>query len=223
MLHIDLSRKPFMLPPAKWIASIKGFLDEEEGRRLYELALEAGSRGPCLEVGSYCGKSTVYLASACRQTGSTLFAVDHHRGSEEQQPGESYFDPELFDPRFGRTDSLPFLRATIESADLEAFVVPLVCRSETAARSWCIPLSLVFIDGGHSHQDVLTDYRMWSPHLMAGGFLLFHDIYPDPAQGGQAPLQVYRAALDSGLYQELPMTRSLGVLRRKAPSTPGGQ
>jgi hypothetical protein len=204
-----------MLPPPEWIAKLKGFLDEQEGRRLYELALEAGPRGPCLEVGSYCGKSTVYLASACRQSGSTLFAVDHHRGSEEQQPGEAYFDPELFDPRSGRIDSLPFLRATIESAGLQAVVVPLVCRSETAARSWRTPLSLLFIDGGHSLPSVLTDYNLWSPHLMDEGYLLFHDIYPAPAQGGQAPYRVYRMAVESGGYEQLPMTGSLGVLKRK--------
>ena len=117
-----------MLPSPQAIAAIKGFLEEEEGRRIYDLALEAGPMGPCLEIGSYCGKSTVYLAAACRQTGSTLFAVDHHRGSEEQQPGELYFDPELVDPRFGRIDSLPFLRAAIESAGLADVVGPRVCR-----------------------------------------------------------------------------------------------
>ena len=205
-----------MLPPPDWIAEIKGFLDEEEGRRLYDLALEAGRRGPCLEVGSYCGKSTVYLASACKQSGSTLFAVDHHRGSAEQQPGEEYFDPELFDPRFGRIDSLAFFRSTVESADLEAVVVPLVCRSETAARSWCIPLSLLFIDGGHSREDVLSDYQLWSPHIMADGYLLFHDIYTDPDQGGQAPYRVYQKALESGQFEQLPMTGTLGVLKRKS-------
>ncbi len=204
-----------MLPPPEWIADLKGFLDEQEGRRLYDLALEAGRSGPCLEVGSYCGKSTIYLASACRESASTLFTVDHHRGSEEQQPGEQYFDPELFDPRFGRIDSFPFFRAVVETAGLEAFVVPLVCRSETAARSWRTPLSLLLIDGGHSYDAVSTDFRVWSPHIMAGGYLLFHDIYPDPGQGGQAPYQVYRTAVDSGLYTELPMTRTLGVLKRK--------
>ncbi|KPJ76407.1 MAG: hypothetical protein AMJ54_11805 [Deltaproteobacteria bacterium SG8_13] len=207
-----------MLPPPEKIANIKGFLDEQEGRRLYALALEASRRGPCLEVGSYCGKSTVYLASACRQTGSTVFAVDHHRGSEEQQAGEPYFDPDLFDPRFGVIDSLPFLRKTLESTGLQDFVVPLVCRSETAARSWRIPLGLLFIDGGHCREDVFTDYRLWSPHIMAGGYLLFHDIYTDPGQGGQAPRQVYGTALESGLYEQLPMTRTLGVLQRKERS-----
>ena len=208
-----------MLPTAQRLADVKGFLDEEEGRRLYDLALEAGRRGPCLEVGSYCGKSALYLASACKASGSTLFAVDHHGGSEEQQPGEPYFDPELFDPRFGRIDSFPFFRSTIESAGLQSVVVPLVCRSETAARSWRTPLSLVFIDGGHSYQTVLTDYRMWAPHIMAGGYLLFHDIYPDPNQGGQAPFQVYRMAVQNGRYEQLPMTGSLGVLQRKEEGT----
>jgi predicted O-methyltransferase YrrM len=195
-------------------SEVKGFLAENEGLKLYELAIDACKIGPCLEIGSFCGKSAVYLGSACRRSDSTLFTIDHHRGSEEQQPGQLYFDPEIFDSRSGTINSFPLLQETIRKAGLEDTVVPLVSRSGVAARNWATPLGLVFIDGGHSYQTALSDYRNWSPHLLPGGFLVFHDIYPDPAKGGQAPFEVYKLALESGAYSEIPMVNSLGILRK---------
>ena len=201
-------------PDEQLIAAVKGFMDPDEGRRLYELALEAASVGPGLEIGSYCGKSALYLGPAFHRTGSILFSVDHHRGSEEQQPGEEYFDPDLFDEAQGKIDTLRFFRQTLEKAGLDDTVVPIVARSETAARQWATPLGLVFIDGGHAFETALTDYRCWSGFLRPGGYLLIHDLFEDPAAGGQAPWRVYQQAAGSGLFEELPRTKSLGVLRR---------
>jgi hypothetical protein len=203
------------LPESTILDQTKGFLDPEEGRVLYELALESASRGPCLEVGSYCGKSALYLGAACRDAGSTLFSIDHHRGSEEQQPGQPYFDAALLEPAGKRIDTFPFFRRTLEAAGLENAVVPLVCRSEVAARNWATPLGLVFIDGGHAFDTVLSDYRCWSGHIVRGGYLLMHDIFFDPRDGGQAPRQVYERAVESGRFEVLPMVNSLGILRRK--------
>lgn len=194
---------------------IKGFLDPDEGRRLYEAAHAASRRGPCLEIGSYCGKSTVYLGCACRRNNGVLFSIDHHRGSEEQQPGQEYFDPELFDAETQQIDTFRAFRTTLRNAGLEETVVPMVCRSDVAAKMWAIPLSLVFIDGGHTYEAAAGDYRCWARHLVGGGYLLIHDIFSDPAHGGQAPYRVYREALSSGLFNELPMVKTLGVLERK--------
>jgi len=196
------------------LKNIKGFLDQDEGRRLYEIAVEAGRLGPCLEIGSYCGKSTVYLGTACREAGTILFSIDHHRGSEEQQPGQEYFDPDLFNPQTNCIDTFKEFRKTVEMAGLEDTVVPMVCRSEVAARLWATPLSLVFIDGGHTYEAAYTDYNAWAGHIMPEGYLIIHDIFKDPAKGGQAPYHVYNLAVASGLFQELPMTRTLGVLKR---------
>ncbi len=195
--------------------SVKGFLSVEEGLRLHALALAASRRGPCLEIGSYCGKSTVYIGSACKANREALFAVDHHGGSEEQQPGECYFDPALYDVGMGRVDTFPAFRKTLARAGLEETVVPMVCRSAVAARSWATPLSLVFIDGGHAFETVYTDYCAWAGHVMPGGYLVMHDIFENPEDGGQAPYRVYRMAQDSGLFEALDMTESLGVLKRK--------
>ncbi len=205
-----------MPPNLDLIARTKGFLKDAEGEHLYRLAREAALLGPSLEIGSYCGKSTIWIGTACRAAGQVLFAVDHHRGSEEQQPGEEYFDPALFDPVAGRIDTFRHFRAALAAAGLEDTVVPIVCRSELAARVWQIPLSLVFIDGGHALDTVAADGRLWSEHLLPAGLLVFHDVFPDPSQGGQAPYQVYREALDCGRFTEHSFVRSLGVLQRKS-------
>jgi predicted O-methyltransferase YrrM len=199
---------------ATLLKEMKGFLDEEEGRCLYEIALKASRHGPCLEIGSYCGKSAIYLGSACRENNGILFSIDHHRGSEEQQPGEEYFDPDLFDAQSGRIDTFKEFRRILEKAALEDTIIPIVCRSVVAARLWAMPLSLVFIDGGHSYEAALTDYECWSRHVIPEGYLLIHDIFIDPAKGGQAPYEVYKLARASGLFQELPMVKTLGVLQR---------
>ncbi len=195
--------------------SVRGFLDDAEGARLHELMLEAGGLGPGLEVGSYCGKSTLWLGAACARRGVSLFAVDHHLGSEEHQPGEAYHDPELYDGARGRIDSFPHLRDTILRAGLQDTVVPVVAASRVAARDWATPLSLVFIDGGHSLEAAETDLACWAGHILTGGMLLIHDIFASPEQGGQAPRLIYERALASGAFEPLEQVGTLGALRRR--------
>ncbi|MCH2099205.1 MAG: class I SAM-dependent methyltransferase [Pseudomonadales bacterium] len=194
--------------------SVKGFLDPDEGRALYAAAAAAPGRSPCLEVGSYCGKSTVWLGAACAARGAVLFAVDHHRGSEEHQPGEEYHDPALATADGSALDTFPEFRANMDRAGLADTVVPVVAPSAVAARGWATPLSFVFIDGGHSMEAALADYRAWAPHLMIGGVLAIHDIFPDPADGGRPPYEIWRLALGSGLFEEIEMVKTLGFARR---------
>ncbi|HWV15504.1 MAG TPA: class I SAM-dependent methyltransferase [Cellvibrio sp.] len=196
------------------INSVKGFLDNEEAVALYHHALAAAAQGPLLEVGSYCGKSSVYLGTACKNRNSLLFAVDHHRGSEEHQLGEEYHDPELYDARFAKMDSFPQFRHTLARARLEDWVVPVVAPSALAARFWSTPLAMVFIDGGHSMEAALNDYRSWSGHVMRGGLLVIHDVFPNPADGGRPPFEIWKLAQESGLFVALPLVKSLGVLKK---------
>jgi len=193
---------------------VKGFLDTVEGEALYVIAEKAGKLGPCLEIGSYCGKSTICIGAACKEINSTLFTIDHHTGSEEQQPGEEYFDPDLYDFKNFRVDTFTTFRETLRQADLLDTVVPLVCRSHVAARHWETRLAMVFIDGGHAAETVRLDYDSWVHHIMPGGYLVFHDIFTNPEEGGQAPYDMYRAALSSGWFHEEPMIKTLGILRR---------
>lgn len=187
----------------------KGFLPDDEAALLHEVAVGALRSGPGLEVGSYCGKSSVYLGAAARAAGSTVFSVDHHRGSEENQVGWEYHDPALADPEFGRLDTLPAFRRTIKEAGLEEEVVAVVGRSATVARHWRTPLALVFLDGGHTDEHASDDYEGWGRWVCHGGTLAVHDVFPDPADGGQAPYRIYRRALGSGFGE----TRALGSMR----------
>jgi predicted O-methyltransferase YrrM len=200
------------LPPD--IEHIRGFLAEAEAEALYRHARESSALGPVLEIGSYCGKSTIYLGLACRETGSTLFALDHHRGSEEHQPGELFHDPSLFDAGTGVMDSFREFRRNISRAGLDDVVVPVVSDSRTTARHWRTPFAMVFVDGGHSLDAALTDYRCWVPYLLRGGVLAIHDLFEDASEGGQAPYAIYRLARASGLFADLERVGSLGLLRR---------
>jgi predicted O-methyltransferase YrrM len=192
----------------------KGFMPDDEGHALHTAGRDAASVGPLLEVGSYCGKSAVYLGAAARAGGTVLFSVDHHRGSEENQAGWEHHDPEVVDPETGRMDTLPFFRRTIERAGLEDAVVAVVGDSSTIAANWRTPLGLVFVDGGHALDVVLADYEAWSPHVAAEGALVFHDVFEDPRDGGQAPFEVWKHAVASGHFTPVSTTGSLRVLRR---------
>lgn len=197
----------------------RGFMPDGEGLALHEAGLAAGSVGPLLEVGSYCGKSAVYLGAAARASGTVLVTVDHHRGSEENQSGWEHHDPEVVDARTGRMDTLPFLRRTLEDAGLEGDVVVVVGESTTVSRLWASPLGLLFIDGGHALDIAMADYVAWAPHVAVDGFLAIHDVFEDPADGGQAPYEVWRRAVADG-FVPVSTTGSLRVLRRPPADAP---
>ena len=193
----------------------RGFMPPAEGELLFRYAARRLPHGPALEVGTYCGKSAVYLGAAARETGGTVFTVDHHRGSEENQAGWEHHDASLVDPDTGLMDTLPFFRRTIWRAGLEEQVVAVVGRSTTVSRWWSTPLSLLFIDGGHGEQPARDDYEGWASHVMPGGLLVIHDVFPDPADGGRAPAEPGDLpALASGDFQEVEALGSMRVLQR---------
>ncbi|MFT4286412.1 class I SAM-dependent methyltransferase [Nocardioides sp.] len=199
-----------------------GFMPAEEGELLYERALERLPHGPAVEIGSYCGKSAIYLGAAARQTGGTVFTIDHHRGSEENQAGWEHHDATLVDPELGLMDTLPTFRKTIARAGLEDEVVAVVGRSVTVARHWRTPISLLFIDGGHGEQPARDDYQAWTPKVMPGGLLLIHDVFPDPRDGGRPPYeQIYLPALAAG-FEEVEARGSMRVLRRSRAAESDG-
>lgn len=201
----------------------KGFMPVREGLALYEAAVSAAALGlPLLEVGTYCGRSTILLADAAREAGVAAITVDHHRGSEEQQPGWEYHDPAVVDPEVGLMDTLPTFRRTLHAAGLEEHVIAIVGRSPQVAAAWGGPLGLVFIDGGHTDEHATGDYEGWAPHVAPGGVLVIHDVFPDPADGGQAPYRIYLRALASGAFEEVSVTDSLRVLRRTGTGMDGG-
>ena len=195
----------------------RGFMPPDEGLALHDAAATVDEGGsPMLEIGSYCGKSAVYLGSAAQARDTVLFALDHHRGSEENQPGWEWHEPDLVDPEVGRIDTLPWFRRTVHDAGLEDSVIALVGDSPTVGRHWRIPLSLLFIDGGHGAEPAHRDFEIWTPWVEPGGLLAIHDVFPDPADGGRPPFEIYCRALDSGEFTDVSATGSLRVLRRSA-------
>lgn len=198
----------------------RGFMAPDEGLALYQAGLDAAQAvpgAPLLEVGSYCGKSSVYLGAAAKERDTLLIAIDHHRGSEENQPGWEWHEPDLVDAELGVMDTLAWFRRTIFRAGLEGSVVALVGDSPTVSRIWSTPCALVFIDGGHGEEPAALDYQLWTPHVAVGGLLAIHDVFPDPADGGRPPYErIYLPAIESGRFTDVSATGSLRVLRRVA-------
>jgi MMP 1-O-methyltransferase len=190
-----------------------GFMPDDEGLALHAAGLDGAAVGPLLEIGTYCGKSAVYLGAAARERATVLFTVDHHRGSEENQAGWDHHDERLVDARTGRMDTLPCFRRTIEDAGLEDVVIAVIGHSTTVAAHWGMALGLVFIDGGHAFDVALADYEAWSPYVGKGGLLVFHDVFERPEDGGQAPYEVWKRAVSDG-FEPASTTGSLRVLRR---------
>ena len=196
------------------LSTMKGFLSVDEGEILYKAAEMASKLGPILEIGSYCGKSSVYIGSAAKENKSRLYSVDHHKGSEEQQPGQEYFDPDLIDCSGKGIDTLPHFLETINGFCLESIVIPVVSTSEEASEDLKGNFSFIFIDGGHSEETAQKDYCLWSERLSINGVLAIHDVFPNPNDGGRPPYNIYIRALDSGMFEEVEAVKSLRLLKK---------
>jgi MMP 1-O-methyltransferase len=199
---------------------VTGFMPPDEGRALYDAAVSYLGDGIGVEIGTYCGKSTVMLGAAAQQTGGVLYTIDHHHGSEEHQPGWEYHDSSMVDAVTGLFDTLPALRHTLDAAGLDEHVVAIVGRSPVVARGWRTPLRFLFIDGGHTEEAAQRDFDGWARWVDVDGALVIHDVFPDPADGGQAPFHIYRRALETGVFREVSATGSMRLLQRTS-GTPG--
>ena len=194
--------------------SVKGFIDHNEGICLYNHALKSSKKGPILEIGSYCGKSTIYLATAAKEYNGCVYSVDHHTGSEENQVGWEYHDIELFDEETGRINSFSEFMRNLRKANLLDTVVPIVSDSSLVSRYWKIPLSMVFIDGGHTMEAAFNDFNNRKDKIIKGGILAIHDVFPNPDDGGRPPYEIYRKALSEENFKEVEAVKSLRVLEK---------
>ena len=195
-------------------------MPDDEGAALAATARRAWSQhpgAPIIEIGTYCARSTLWLASVARECDGTVITVDHHRGSEETQPGWEHHDPDVVDDRIGRMDTLPFARTALFDAGVEDHVIVIVGQSARVAASWSTPAAMVFIDGGHGEEPATADRIGWVPHVAPGGLLAIHDVFPDPADGGRPPYEcIYVPVLASGEFDEVDAVGSLRVLQRRA-------
>ena len=194
--------------------TVKGFLDNIEGNELTKIARKCSDLGPCLEIGTYCGKSALIIGEACRKSNNLLFTVDHHTGSEEHQLGEEYHDSELYDENISSFNTLPEFLENLKKSDLKNYILPLIGASKELAKEWKLPLGMVFIDGGHSMEAALADYEYWHPHIVKNGYLLIHDVFPNPKDGGRPPYEIFCKAKKSKKFKEISLIKSLAILKK---------
>ena len=177
---------------------VKGFLSDKEAKKLQELFLNVHHLGAVLEIGTYCGKSTLNFAHVAKKINGLVYTVDHHIGSEEHQLGEEYFDQENFDETLNRVNTIPLLQKNLEEVKEITNIIPIIGDANTISQSWQTRLGMLFIDGSHSFESANNDYENWKHLIEKHGALAFHDIYEDPSKGGQAPYKVFQKAIDDG-------------------------
>ena len=188
----------------KEIGNVKGFMPKNEGMALLKWAEHFSSIGPLLEIGTYCGKSSLYLCAGAKHNNENVYTIDHHSGSEEHQLNEEYFDEEIYDQALNKINTLPLLIDNINKFKVSN-IIPIVAESKKVSVNWSIKLGMVFIDGSHSYESANSDYIAWETYISKKGALVIHDIFENPEEGGQAPYEIYKKALNNGykLYERV--------------------
>ena len=193
---------------------VKGFLNDKEAKKLQELFLNVHHLGSVLEIGTYCGKSTLNFALIAKKIGGLIYTVDHHTGSEEHQLGEEYHDDDLYDKRLKKFNTLPEFLKNLRSSNLDNFIIPIISKSSDASETFSELISLLFIDGGHSLEAALSDYNSWKDKICSGGLLVIHDVFPNPKDGGRPPFEIYSKAQKSKQFEDLGIYETLGILKK---------
>ena len=193
---------------------VKGFLSDKEAKKLQELFLNVHHLGSVLEIGTYCGKSTLNFALIAKKIGGLIYTVDHHTGSEEHQLGEEYHDEDLYDKRLKKFNTLPEFLKNLRSSNLDNFIIPIISKSSDASETFSELISLLFIDGGHSLEAALSDYNSWKDKICSGGLLVIHDVFPNPNDGGRPPFEIYCKARKSKQFEDLGIYETLGILKK---------
>ena len=194
--------------------NVKGFLSDKEAKKLQELFLNVHHLGSVLEIGTYCGKSTLNFALIAKKIGGLIYTVDHHTGSEEHQLGEEYHDEDLYDKRLKKFNTLPEFLKNLRSSNLDNFIIPIISKSSDASETFSELISLLFIDGGHSLEAALSDYNSWKDKICSGGLLVIHDVFPNPKDGGRPPFEIYSKAQKSKQFEDLGIYETLGILKK---------
>ena len=189
----------------KKLDTLKGFMPSHEGQALTKWAKKFSQHGPALEIGTFGGKSALYIAAGISTNNQLIYTIDHHLGSEEHQLGEEYFDSDIYDNHLGRVNTVPLMQANLQQFDESKWIIPIIADANVLAPNWKQELGLLFIDGSHTEISAENDYDNWSSKIHSMGALVIHDIYEKPEEGGQAPYLIYQKALNDGfiLYERV--------------------
>jgi MMP 1-O-methyltransferase len=158
--HASLSLEDVAEHTRQRAALVDGWLSDRQGRALFRAAARTTGRGAIVEIGSWKGRSTTWLASGARLAGHRVYAIDPHRHSRE----------------YPEADTLGEFLENLARNGLADVVEPLVMTSEAAAAHLAGPVELLFIDGDHSYEAVRRDAELWLPRLVLGGIVMFHDV-----------------------------------------------
>ena len=180
--------------------NLKGFMPQHEGEALAKWAQRFSTMGPALEIGTFGGKSSLYIAAGSSMNEQLVFTIDHHKGSEEHQTGEEYFDPDIYDESLGRVNTVPLMQANFSQFEESKYIIPMITNANLLAPIWVIKLGFLFIDGSHTEISAQNDYANWKTKIVKGGALVIHDIFENPEEGGQAPFLIYQKALEDGFH-----------------------
>jgi predicted O-methyltransferase YrrM len=162
-------------------SQIEGFLHNLEGYALFALAATGDGEGEIVEIGSFMGRSTCWLAAGAKKASrERITAIDHFRGSPEHQIGQLYENRTLVSEG---TTFHKFME-NIEKMQVSDYVNPVVATSEEAASNWNKTIRLLFIDGDHSYSNTKRDFKLWSPFVCDHGYICFHDVgaWPGPTR-----------------------------------------
>lgn len=199
--------------------NIDGWLTELEGAALYHAAMYGPGEGKIVEIGSFKGRSTVWLAKGSKGIGrERIYAIDTHLGSLEHRPGGEYASHM---PPEGTTEFV--FRQNIRVAGVEDWIIPLVMPSGEALRLWRDPIRLLLIDAEHAYETVRNDFIGWQQHVVLGGLVVFHDVdrWDGSAKVLDGPTRVvYEDVTQTGLYSAPTIVNHLAFLTKERQFRP---
>lgn len=166
--HLRYPKNDFTYYQAQW-EGLYGWLSEEQGKWLFEMAKKNVPSGNIVEIGSAFGRSAVCLAwGAQLSKNGKVFSVDPHTGGKgfREQLGEAAED----------FSSLQGFRRNIRRFHLQEWIVPWVIKSDEGALRWNNgKIRLLFIDAWHTYNAVRQDILHWIPRVAAGGIIAIDD------------------------------------------------
>ncbi len=189
------------------LSEVEGFLDDFHGYALLLLARDGPGIGAIVEIGSFMGKSTCWLAiGSLEGNREKVVAIDHFEGSEEHQADGTAQSEAIV----STGTSYPQFLENIKKVGVADHVVPFKGSSQEAAKDWEGPIRLLFIDGDHSYEGCKRDFWLWAPFVVPGGIIAIHDVgYFDGST------QFYKELMsETEEYTELFTLTHLAIIRK---------